>query len=90
MLSYRPSLLYYSHYGIAEGGVDKLSRLLKTLETWISAARDLGSEDEYRDYITSGDEEFRRIYARLEEIPLSKTLVDLAIKGVYEWVRERG
>lgn len=90
MLSYRPSLLYYSHYGIAEDGVDKLSRLLKTLETWISAARDLGSEDEYRDYITSGDEEFRRIYARLEEIPLAKTLVDLAIKGVYEWVRERG
>jgi len=90
MLRYRPRLLYYSHYGVAEDGVDKLNRLLKTLDGWVSAARDIEAEEEYRSYIVSGEEEFSRIYSRLEEIPLAKTLVDLAIKGVYEWVRGGG
>jgi len=82
----KPSILYYAHYGFSEDGWRSLDALYNTLLEWGKAARDLDNVEEFKSYIISNDEVFRGIYSRLDDYPLAKLLVDLAIKGVFEEV----
>ncbi len=90
MLRYRPKLLYYAHYGIAENGWRLLDNQVKQLENWLRYAEDSISLDSFISTILDSDEAFRGIYKRLDDLPLAKLLVDLALKGVYEFAREGG
>lgn len=89
MMDYRPSIIYYAHYGISEGGWRNLNQLYSMLENWIRIASDSKSLDDFRRYILDEDELFRKVYIEMDKYPLAKLLVDLAIRGVYEEVKHR-
>lgn len=87
MASLKPDIIYYAHYGISEEGWRKMDELYKRIVEWGKIAADSDSIESFTENILSEDESFRYIYNKLDEIPLAKILVDLAIKGIYEEVK---
>ncbi len=84
----KPDIVYYAHYGISEDGWRKIDELYSRIVEWSKAAADISSIESFTENILSNDESFREIYNKLDEVPLAKILVDLAIKGIYEEVKK--
>jgi len=83
----KPSIIYYAHYGISEDGWRKLDELYNRIVEWGKLVSESDSVESFTENILDNDEPFKEIYRKIEEVPLAKILVDLAIKGIYEEVK---
>lgn len=95
LINIKPAALYYSHFGEAHNGLQKLQQYKKQLKIWAKAAKEGIKEGEdleaIRKRILQSDTNLQKALEHIKNHPtLSKTVLHHSVQGITKFVENFG
>jgi len=86
MIEFKPEYLMYPHYGMVRDGYRRLNMHINQVIKWFEIAKDYINHDlnKYLEGLKEADEEFSKIFSRINKFPEIQLIMGLSLRGIYE------